>query len=167
MAVLDIDMPYATGVDIARRVQSEGMNTDVIFLTMHSDEQLFNNAIDLGVKGFVLKENTVSEIVKCIESVISGDHYMSPSMSGYLIKRAYKQVVNDSDKEKLSLLTSTERKVMYQLGLMKTNSEIAESLGVSLKTVQNHRNNICNKLEIKGRHALLKYAVEKKDLLQI
>jgi DNA-binding CsgD family transcriptional regulator len=56
---------------------------------------------------------------------------------------------------------------MYQLGLMKTNSEIAESLGVSLKTVQNHRNNICNKLEIKGRHALLKYAVEKKDLLQI
>lgn len=162
VAVLDIDMPYVTGVDIARKVKTEGIETDVIFLTMHGDEQLFNSAMNLGVKGFVLKENTVSEIVDCLESVISGNHYISPSMSSYLIKRASKQVVLESDKMNLNLLTATEHKVMFQLGQMKTNSEIADSLGVSIKTVQNHRNNICKKLDIRGRHALLKYAVEKK-----
>jgi len=165
VAILDIDMPFLTGIEIAERVQSEEMSTDIIFLTMHKDEQLFNKAMNLGVKGFVLKDNTVTEIVSCLNTVINGNHYLSPVLSNYLLRRNSISTIKKKETNKFERLTFTEKKVLQELGTMKTNSEIAEILGVSIKTVQNHRNNICRKLGISGTHALLKFAVENKSNL--
>ncbi len=160
VTILDIQMPFYTGFEVAERIHNESIQTSVIFLTMHREEQLFNRAMDIGVMGFVLKENTVSEITRCIETVLAGKHYLSPEISEFLVRRNMKLMSNASEKTGLSLLTTTEKKVLKQLATMKTSQEIADYYGVSIKTVQNHRSNICTKLGISGHHALLKFALE-------
>lgn len=132
---------------------------------MHNDEQLFNKAMDIGVKGFVLKENTVSEIVQCAKTVLDGRHYLSPVISEYLIKRNSRLINTATDKDGIHLLTPTENKVLRELATMKTNQELADIFSVSIKTIQNHRNNICSKLGISGTHALLKFALDNRDQL--
>jgi NarL family two-component system response regulator LiaR len=160
VAILDIEMPKMTGFEVAKQIDQEGINIDIIFLTMHKDEVLFNKAMDIGVKGFVLKENTVSEIIDCLRSVIQGKYYLSPAISEFLINRNNRLTGDASDKDGINSLTPTEKKVLKLLSDMNTNQEIAEKLNVSVKTIQNHRNNMCNKLDLSGTHALLKYAVE-------
>lgn len=165
ISILDIQMPYLTGIEIAKKIHQENINTSVIFLTMHNDEQLFNKAMDIGVKGFVLKENTVSEIVQCAKTVLDGRHYLSPVISEYLIKRNSRLINTATDKDGIHLLTPTENKVLRELATMKTNQELADIFSVSIKTIQNHRNNICSKLGISGTHALLKFALDNRDQL--
>ncbi|MCP9290807.1 response regulator transcription factor [Gracilimonas sediminicola] len=160
IAILDIEMPELTGFEVAKQVYHEGISIDIIFLTMYKDESLFNKAMDIGVKGYVLKENTVSEIIQCVQTVLSGKHYLSPAISEFLIRRNSKLVAPASDKDGLNSLTKTEKNIIKQLAEMKTSQEIADENNVSIKTIQNHRNNICNKLGLSGTHALLKYAVE-------
>ncbi|MBO6792633.1 MAG: response regulator transcription factor [Balneolaceae bacterium] len=160
ITILDIQMPHYTGFEVAERIHREGINTSVIFLTMHRDEQLFNKAMNIGVMGFVLKENTVTEITRCIETVLAGKHYLSPEISEFLIRRNSMLMANASDQKGISQLTATEKKVLIELATMKTSQEIADHFGVSIKTVQNHRSNICSKLGISGHHALLKFAIE-------
>jgi DNA-binding NarL/FixJ family response regulator len=166
IAVLDIEMPELTGFEVAKQVHQQGLAIDIIFLTMYKDESMFNKAMDIGVKGYVLKENTAAEIVKCIKTVLSGKHYLSPALSNFLIKRNEKLVNPASDKDGLNSLTSTEKKIIRQVADMKTSQQIADEFNVSIKTVQNHRNNICNKLGISGAHALLKFAIEHASKVQ-
>lgn len=165
VAILDIDMPGITGFEVAKRVHNEGISIDIIFLTMHKDESLFNKAMDIGVKGYVLKENTVTEILRSVETVLAGKHYLSPEISDFLINRNTKLATPATDKEGLHLLTPAEKNILKLLATMKTNQEMAELLNVSIKTVQNHRHNICSKLDISGTHALLKFAIEHSDQL--
>lgn len=160
VAILDIEMPNMTGFEVAQQVHHEGISIDIVFLTMYKDESLFNKAMDIGVKGYVLKENTVSEIIQCVKAILNGKHYLSPAISDFLIRRNNKLVASASDKDGLNSLTKTERKIIKQLADMKTSQEIADKFNVSIKTIQNHRNNICNKLGLSGTHALLKYALE-------
>jgi len=158
IAVLDIEMPGITGFEVARRVQSEGLPTHVIILTMYRDESMFNRALDVGIKGYVLKENTVGEIVKGIKTVLDGGYYISPVLSDLLMQRHHPS--GENSKSELEKLTPTEKGVLEELAAMKTNQEIADSLHVSIKTIQNHRSNICSKLGLQGAHALLRYATE-------
>lgn len=165
IAILDIEMPIMTGFDVAEKVQYQALTVDLIFLTMFKDESIFNKAMDIGIKGYVLKENTVSEIVQCIHSVLKGNYYLSPAISDFLIRRNTKNATPANDRKGLNLLTPSEKKVLKHLGMMKTNQELAEQFSISIKTVQNHRTNICNKLGLKGAHALLKFAIEQSHLL--
>ena len=160
IAILDIEMPKLSGFDVAKIAFQRGLKVNIVFLTMYSDEAIFNKAMDIGVKGYVLKENTVSEIEQCIDKVMNGRYYLSPSISDFLMRRNQKVVNTPSDQQGLDQLTPTEKVIMKLLSEMKTNQEIAEEMGVTIKTVQNHRNNICNKLDLHGAHALLKFAVE-------
>lgn len=160
IAILDFEMPKMTGFEVAEQVQTEGLAIDIIFLTMHKDEAVFNKAMDVGAKGYVLKENTIIEIVQCIESVLEGNHYLSPAISEFLIRRSTKSSSPAANKDKIKLLTEAERNLLKQVAEIKTNQEIAVDLHISIKTVKNHRNNICNKMDISGTHALLKFAVE-------
>lgn len=164
-AVLDIDMPNMSGFEVAKKVRNESIKIDIIFLTMHKDEVMFNKAMDIGVKGYLLKENTVPEITKCIKTVRSGKHYLSPEVSDFLIRRNSEQSSPAADKNGIHLLTPAEKNIVKLLATMKTSREMADDLGISVKTVQNHRNNICNKLGISGSHALLKFAVEHDSIL--
>ncbi|MEO9886990.1 MAG: response regulator transcription factor [Balneola sp.] len=160
IAILDIEMPKFSGFDVAKQIQKESINIDVIFLTMFKDESIFNKSMDIGVKGYVLKENTVSEIMSCIQTVLKGNYYLSPEISDFLIKRNSRLASSATDKSGISLLTPSEKNMLKMVAMMKTNQEISEDLNISIKTVQNHRSNICSKLDLSGAHALLKFAVE-------
>jgi len=165
IAILDIEMPKMTGFDVAQNLYQRSQAIDLIFLTMFKDEAIFNKAMDVGVKGYVLKENTVTEIIDCIQSVLNGHYYLSPAISGFLMRRNTKSLTSVNGSNGLSLLTPTEKNLLKHLGEMKTNQELAEQFNISVKTVQNHRTNICNKLGLKGAHALLKFAIEQAQVL--
>jgi len=160
LAILDIEMPLMSGFDVARKVYDEGLSVDIVFLTMFNDEALFNRAMDIGVKGYILKENTGAELMQCVRTVLDGRYYLSPELTDFLLRRNSRAIRPASDKDGLSLLTPTEKTVLRSLASMKTSQEIAAELGVSVKTVQNHRSNICDKLGLQGSHALLRFAVD-------
>lgn len=163
ICILDIEMPGLNGFQIVNKLREEERDPTIIFLTMHKEETIFNKALDHGVKGYVLKENTVREIVSCIEAVKEGKSYVSPVLADSLMRRASGNSKTLKVREKINQLTPTEMEVMEFLSEMKTNQEIADEMHVSIKTVQNHRTNICKKLEISGTHALLKFAVNQKS----
>ena len=165
IAVLDIEMPKMTGFDVALRVQNERLPVTLVFLTMFKEEHVFNKAMDVGVKGYVLKENTIAEILQCLRVVTDGKYYLSPSISDFLVRRNTRLVTPASDPTGINLLTTAERNLLKLLAEMKTNQQIADALHISIKTVHNHRNNICDKLGLHGAHALMKFAMENASLL--
>lgn len=160
IAVLDIEMPEMTGFEVAKTLYRQGISISIVFLTMYKDEVLFNKAMDIGVKGYVLKDNTVDEIQRCLKKVLNGNYYLSPEISDFLVNRNNNLMADSADSSGEHLLTDAERTILRQVAEMKTSQEIADNLSISIKTVQNHRNNICKKLGLSGTHALLKYAVE-------
>src|SRR5215831_10494062 len=165
IAVLDIDMPKLDGFGVAREIQKLKLPVEIIFLTIHSAEDLFNEAMDLGAKGYLLKESAVSEIVSSIKAVSEGKHYLSPAISSYLIRRSTRSSDLSKKKPSLDSLTPTERNILRLIAADKSSKEIAEELFINYRTVENHRNNICQKLEIHGHNALLKFALQNKSQL--
>ncbi len=163
VAVLDIEMPVLSGLEVASKVQKARLPVEVVFLTMYKDEDMFNEAMDRGVKGYVLKENTVEDIVNCIKTVSKGKYFLSPNISSLLITRSDRARNLLKKKPQLDDLTPTERKILKLIAENKTSKEIAQILNVSHRTIENHRLNICNKLDIHGSHALLKFALENKS----
>ncbi|TAK56380.1 MAG: response regulator transcription factor [Bacteroidetes bacterium] len=163
VAILDIDMPLLNGLEVVTKANESKCATRFIVMTMYKDESLFSRAIDLGVRGYILKENAVMDILQCIKAVVEGKHFISPALSEYLFQRSERKDSSAPFLALLEKLTPTEKKVLKLLSEMKTSKEIAEELFVSTKTIENHRNNICTKLEIRGAHALLKFAMEHKD----
>lgn len=159
VAILDIEMPVKDGFGVARAVQEENLPVHLIFMTMHNDEQTFNKAMDLGVRGFILKENAVADIIGAIEMVVDGKHYISPSLSEYLMQRVRPGTPTSSA---LDQLTPAERNIIKLIAEQKTTKAIADELFISPKTVEKHRSNICTKLNLRGAYALLKFALDNK-----
>jgi DNA-binding NarL/FixJ family response regulator len=158
IAILDIQMPKLDGLEVSKQVFKEKLPTKIVFLTMYKDEELINKVITLRVKGYVLKENAVNDIVNCIESVAEDRFFISPQVSDVLLKQKDKK----KRTEEISL-TPSEKRILDLIALDKNSKEIAEELFISLKTVENHRSNICKKLGVTGNSALLKYALKNKS----
>ncbi len=165
VAIIDINMPKMNGLDVVKKVSRLALPVEFIIMTMYKDESIFNRAMDLGVKGYVLKENAITDIVNCVNAVIQGKYYISPLISEFLVRRSGRLTAHSKKIPGIDDLTMMERKVLKLLSEMKTSKEIANELFISTKTVENHRNNICKKLEIHGNHALLKFAIEYKSSL--
>jgi DNA-binding NarL/FixJ family response regulator len=158
IAVLDMDMPPPDGLGVARFIREKCWPIAIIFLTMHKSEAAFNVALDLGVKGYILKDGAASEVISCIKAVAAGQSFISPVLSGHLLNRHGRA----QQQPGLDELTPAERRVLRLLAEMKTNKEIAEALFVSVRTVEHHRANICSKLGLNGAHALLTFALAHK-----
>jgi len=167
IAILDVDMPNMGGLDVAKAARREQIKVDVIILTMYKEESIFNKALDLGVRGYVLKENAASDIVQGVKTVAEGKHYVSPTISDFLVRRSKKQTTRLKDGPNLDLLSPAEHKVLKLIAANKSTKEIAEELYVSPKTVENHRANICSKLDLHGSHALLRFVIENKSRLLV
>src|SRR5262245_9356756 len=157
IAILDLRMPKLDGLEVARLTMEESLGVSIIFLTMYAEEKLLNHALEVGAKGYVLKDSAATEIVRCIRAVAAGEHYSSPTLAAYLETR------NPSRSERSSLdlevLTPTERRVLGLLADYKTTKEIGEELSISRSDVEMHRANICQKLHIEGSHSLMKFAL--------
>ncbi len=165
VAVLDIEMPKMTGFEVARAIQNQRLPVEIVFLTMHKDEDFFNEALDIGAKCYVVKDSAVIEIVGCIKAAMGGQHYISPSVSSFLVNRRARAGSLAKEKPSLGDLTESECRVLRLIAEYKTSREIASELGVSHRTVENHRTNISNKLDLHGSHSLLKFALEHKSEL--
>jgi DNA-binding NarL/FixJ family response regulator len=162
VVVLDIDMPPPDGLAVARLLRGQRLALGVVCLTMHKDEALFNAALDAGVRGFVVKDGAASEIVGCIKSVAAGQSFFSPTLSGHLLARRDGADSPAGRSPSLDGLTAAERRVLRLIGDSKTSQEIAGELFISVRTVEHHRSNICAKLGLTGRHALLTFALTHK-----
>lgn len=163
VALLDLDMPEMDGFSVARRIGEMNLPVKIIILTMHKDELHFNQAIDLGVNGYVIKDGAVYEVVNCIKTVVRDGEYFSPAVSSFLLKRSRR--AESQKQSSLGDLTPTERRVLFLLAELKTTKEIAAELCISPRTVDNHRAHICSKLDLQGSHALVKFALQHKGEL--
>ena len=160
VAVLDVDMPEVDGFEVVRTARRQQIEVAGVFLTMHKDEDVLNEALSLGVRGFVVKDSAVNDIAESIRAVVAGQFYISPSMSGLLVRRNAAARALSDERPGLKTLTATELRVLQLLADYKTNKEIAQEMFLSYRTVENHRANICQKLDLSGPHALVKFAVE-------
>ena len=165
ITILDVDMPVMNGFDVARTIRERRLSTGIIFLTMHRDEDLFNEAIDLGAKGFVLKDSALTDIIECIKTVAASEHYASHALTSFLINRSRRAIGLGKNQPTINDLTPTERRVLKLIAEDLTTKDIGEQLGVSPRTIEKHRENICQKLDLHGSHALLKFALSHKSEL--
>jgi DNA-binding NarL/FixJ family response regulator len=161
VAVLDVDMPQKDGITVARAVKEEKLPVAIILLTMHRNERFFNAALDLGVEGYVLKDSAVSEIVNAIRAAAAGQRYVTPLLTDYLLNRG-RASAHAMQQTGFSSLTEAERRVLKLVSDYKTSKEIADELFISIRTVDRHRANIALKLDLKGAHALMQFALEHK-----
>ena len=166
VALLDIDMPKADGFEVLTALREKGITLQFVFLTMHKDEQFLNAALDLGVKGFLVKDSAAEEVIDCINAVINGQEFISPQLTSLLLKRLRHAQENPAQPTLLDQLTPTERKVLKLIAQFKTSKEIAAELFMGVRTVEQHRLNISEKFNLKGRHALVKFVTENFDQLK-
>lgn len=165
IVILDVDMPVLDGIETARSLKESAEAPKTIFLTLHKDKSLLKSLKSLDVKGYVLKDSAITEIVECIRAVFAGKTYLSPALSDIILESGEA----DSDTETLALieeLTPAEKQVLHLITESKTNREIAEELFVSVRTVETHRYNICSKLNLSGTHALFKFAIKNKQMIR-
>ena len=165
VAVLDVNLPGLSGLEVAHKLQGKKNTTRLIILTMHKEEEMINRALDFGVHGFVLKENAVEDILDAIAAVAKGESYLSPSVSGFLIKRYNRAEALTKKTPGLDDLTKAERRILKLVADKKTSKEIAAELFISPRTVEAHRANISDKLELSGSHSLLQFALENRSAL--
>jgi two-component system, NarL family, response regulator DegU len=165
LAVLDINLPGRTGLEIAAALRDAQCKTRLVILTMLKDEAAFNKAMNLGVQGYLLKESAVTEMINCLVSVAAAVPYVSPALSAFLLKRRDKVTALTRHAPDLEDLTVAERRILKRIADKKSSKEIAAELKVSPRTIESHRANICTKLDLKGSNSLLQFAIEHRDAL--
>lgn len=164
--VLDVNLPRMSGLELVGVLRAKKCPAGLVILTMLKDEQVFNQAMNLGVKGFVLKENAASEILNCMASVAAGEPYVSPSLTSQLLRRRSRAEALAARTPTLDDLTTAERRILKAIAQKKTTREIASELFISPRTVESHRANISTKLLLKGSNSLLQFALEHRDALE-
>jgi DNA-binding NarL/FixJ family response regulator len=160
VAILDIEMPGLSGLDVCTKVISEKSETKFIVLTMHRDKTFFNEAMKVGVLGYILKDNAITDLLHCVETVVKGNKFVTPGLQDLL-----RLGENETDFPQLEKLTATETIILKLIAESKTSAEIASLLFVSPNTIDNHRSNIVKKLGLEGKNSLLKFAIASKGLL--
>jgi two-component system, NarL family, response regulator DegU len=160
IAILDIEMPGLSGLDVCNKVIKEKSETKFILLTMHREKDFYNNAMELGVMGYVLKDNAITELILCVEKVLKGEIFISPGIEKLLVAKDKANEIPE-----LQLLTATEKIILKLVAESKTSPEIAALLFVSPNTIDNHRSNIVKKLGLEGKNSLLKFAIRSKGSL--
>ena len=165
IAVVDIDLPRLSGLEMVRALQKLNSPVTTIFLTMYGEEDMFNAAMDLGVKAYVVKDSAADDILAALEKVDRGETFISPALSEMGKRRTNRVHELLLSKPQLEDLTSAERRILKFIAEDRTSKEIADLLNISVKTVENHRLNICHKLNLHGSHSLLKFAFEVKAYL--
>lgn len=167
IAVLDIDMPEKSGIDVLDFIQEQQLRVKPVILTMHNDELFFNEAFDRGARGFILKEDSSLEIMDCIENVLKNQVFVSKKLHHFLDNRRNFTQKMGAIREALSSLTKAELNTLKLVSENKSSKEIAELLFVTEKSVENYRSRICKKLNLTGgSNTLYKWTVSNRDLIK-
>ena len=155
VAVLDVSMPLLNGLDAAREIQKACPRTRTILLTMHGEDTYVLQALQMGIRGYVLKSQAVTDLVRAVREVSRGAMYLSPGVSAAVVE-AYR-----TKKDLRDPLTPRERTVLQLVAEGKTTKEVASLLGVSVKTAEYHRNSVMQKLGIHETASLVRYAIRR------
>ena len=160
IAIVDIDMPRLNGLETIRAIRQRPVAVKVIVLTMYREEDMFNAAMDLGARAYVLKENAANEIIAALDKVEHDEAFVSTLLleAGQRRSERVRQLL--LSKPQIEALTPSERRILKLIGEDYTSKEIADRLQLSVRTVDNHRQHICNKLKLHGTHSLLKFAFD-------
>jgi DNA-binding NarL/FixJ family response regulator len=154
IAILDISMPGLDGFEILQKIQSMGIATKVIFLTMHNETLTARRALQLKASGYVLKDNAFEDLLYAVKAVSAGGTFISPSVSERLMK------ASSEEGKEVHILTIREREVLKLIASGFTNKQIAVQLFISVKTVETHRTNIMQKLDVHTTADLVRYAIK-------
>lgn len=166
IAILDINMPEANGLDVCKHVIKEQSTTKIIILTMYQEKEMIKNAMLSGAMGYILKDNAVDEIMDCVNTVAEGETYIGTAMLPYHTELSIEDKKKQQLVEGLKTLSQAELKTLKLVSQNKTSKEISELLFLSEKTVENYRSRICQKLELPPRNnSLVIWISENKELL--
>jgi DNA-binding NarL/FixJ family response regulator len=158
VVIMDISMPDLNGIEATRQILSDTTGVKVIALSMHSDSLFVLNMFQAGASGYLLKDCALEELVKAVRTVMNRKIYLSPGISDIVIKD-FVLGWSSTESSAYSILTAREREVLQLMAEGKNTNQIAESLCVSIKTVEAHRKQMMNKLDIHSVAELTKYAI--------
>lgn len=159
IALVDLGLPLLNGLEVARRLKRAGISTRVIVLASRAQESLLLRTLDTGAAGYLLKEADFQELTVALRRVHAGYSYLTPSLEGQPLERYVRRWRGGDVCGSPDLLTSRERELLQLVGEGYTNREIANQLCLSVKTVEAHQANICTKLNMRGRAALVRFAI--------
>jgi DNA-binding NarL/FixJ family response regulator len=162
IAVMDVGMPQLNGLEAAAQVQRVATGTKVIILSMYRDETYLLRALTVGARGYLLKDAAEEEILPAVRAVIRGTTYFSPSISETLLNDHVRYLQKRGLQDSYDLLTEREKEVLQLLAEGRANKEVANVLNVSLSTVETHRTNMMQKLNLHSAAEIVLYAVRKK-----
>lgn len=158
--ILDLMMPGLGGLEVTRQVSQRHPQTRILVLSMHSDEAYVLEALRNGAAGYCLKDMSGSELVSAVKMVATGQRYLSAALSERAIE-AYVQRAHAASLDTWETLTTREREVFQLAAEGRGNSEIADRLCISARTVEAHRSNLMNKLNLKGQTDIIRYAIRR------
>jgi DNA-binding NarL/FixJ family response regulator len=161
VAILDIGMPELNGIEATRQILAAEPSTQVVILSMHADEGYVLRALKAGARAYILKNSAESDLIRAVRSVADGKSFFSPVISKMLLEDYIRQIRDKQVEDSYDLLTPREREILQMLAEGKTNKEVANVLHLSVHTVDAHRGNILQKLNLHGVPEMILYAVRK------
>jgi two-component system, NarL family, response regulator NreC len=159
--LMDVAMPLLNGIDAAEQIGRTNDQIGVIMLTMHADEGYLLRALNAGVRGYLLKESAEGDLLRAVQAVSQGKPFFSPAITQTLLEDYMRVLKEDGLSDSFELLTAREREVLQLLAEGKTNKEVASILEISLYTVESHRTNLMQKLNLHNTAEIVLYAVRK------
>jgi len=159
--LMDIAMPLLNGIDAAEQVRKVNGEIGIIMLTMHADESYLLRALNAGVKGYLLKESAEDDLLRAVKAVSQGRPFFSPAITQTLLEDYMRVLKQEGLSDSFELLTAREKEVLQLLAEGKTNKDVATILDISLYTVESHRTNMMQKLNLHNTAEIVLYAVRK------
>jgi len=161
VAVLDIGMPQLNGIEATQQISSQEPQTKVVILSMHADEGYVLRALKAGARAYILKNSAEADLIRAVRTVADGKSFFSPVISKMLLEDYVRQIRDKHVEDSYDLLTPREREILQLLAEGRTNKEVANLLHLSVYTVDAHRGNILQKLNLHGVPEMILYAVRK------
>lgn len=161
VVIMDLAMPNLNGIEAARQISARHPKVAVVVLSMHSDESYVLRALKAGARAYLLKDAAEHELIHAVHAVHAGKSFFSPQISGMLQEDYVRQLKHRGVEDTYDLLTPREREVLQLLAEGKSNKDVANGLNLSLYTVETHRGNILQKLNLHSVPELILYAVRK------
>lgn len=163
--ILDVAMPKLNGIEVAERVQKLPRPPSVLILSMHADESYIIRALAAGARAYLLKDATDEDLLPALRAVAAGRPFFSPSVTGVLIEDYVRQLQARGLTDSYHLLTDREREVLQLLAEGRSNKEVAALLDVGVSTVETHRANLMQKLNLHNTAEIVLYAVRKRIIV--
>jgi two-component system response regulator NreC len=161
VVVMDIGMPNLNGIEAAHQMTQEFPDLAIVMVSMHSDESYVLRALKSGARGYLLKDSAEADLIKAVHAVAGGKSFFSPAVSKLLLDDYVRKLKRSGTEDAYDLLTPREREILQLIAEGKSNKDIANLLDLSVYTVESHRSNLMEKLNVRGLPELILYAVRR------